>query len=92
MQKDPDICIDTKIVIECKDEKDVQTIFKTLNPDNKEFHKGLEMEVQTNKTQFLLKVGFRNNNGKKNNINTLINTIEEIMEHIAIIKEVTKID
>jgi len=39
-----------------------------------------------------LKVGFRDNNGKKNNINTLINTIEEIMEHIAIIKEVTKID
>ena len=92
MQKDPDICIDTKIVIECKDEKDVQTIFKTLNHDNKEFPKGLEMEVQTNRTQFLLKVAFRDNNGEKNNINTLINTIEEIMEHIAIIKEVTKID
>jgi hypothetical protein len=92
MQKDPDICIDTKIVIECKDEKDVQNIFKTLNPDNKEFPTGLEMEVQTNRTQFLLKVAFRDNNGEKNNINTLINTIEEIMEHIAIIKEVTKID
>ena len=46
MQKDPDICIDTKIVIECKEEKDVQTIFKTLNPDNKEFPEGLKMEVQ----------------------------------------------
>ena len=45
MQKDPDICIDTKIVIECKEEKDVQTIFKTLNPDNKEFPEGLKMEV-----------------------------------------------
>ena len=92
MQKDSEFCIDTKILIECKEEKEVQTIFKTLNPDNKEFPKGLEMEVQTNRTQFLLKVGFRNNSGKKNNINTLINTIEEIMEHIAIIKEVTKID
>ncbi|CAN5629485.1 hypothetical protein BH23THE1_BH23THE1_06100 [soil metagenome] len=92
MQKDPDICIDTKIVIECKGEKEVQTIFETLNPDNKEFPEGLEMEVQTNRTQFLLKVGFRDNKGRKNNINTLINTIEEIMEHIAIIKEVTKID
>ena len=92
MQKDPDICIDTKIVIECKEEKGVQTIFKTLNPDNKEFPEGLKMEVQTNRTQFLLKVGFRHNNGRKNNINTVINTIEEIMEHITIIKDVTKID
>lgn len=92
MQKDPDICIDTKIVIECKGEKEVQTIFKTLNPDNKEFPEGLKMEVQTNKTQFLLEFGFRRNNGRKNNINTLINTIEEIMEHITIIKDVTKID
>jgi hypothetical protein len=92
MQKDPDICIDSKIVIECKEEKEVQTIIKSLNPDNKEFPKGLEIKVQTNRTQFLLKVGFRYNNGRKNNINTLINTIEEIMEHIAIIKEVTKID
>lgn len=92
MQKDPDICIDTKIVIECKEEKEVQTIFKSLNPDNKEFPEGLEMEVQTNSTQFLLKVRFRDKNVRKKNINTLINTIEEIMEHIAIIKEVTKID
>jgi hypothetical protein len=92
MQKDPDICIDTKIVIECKEEKEAQTIFKTLNPDNKEFPEGLDMEAHTNRTQFLLKVGFRDNTGRKNNINTLINTIEEMMEHIAIIKEVTKID
>lgn len=92
MQKDPDICIDTKIVIECKEEKEVQTIFNALNPDNKDLPEGLEIEVDTNKTQFLLKVGFRENHGRKNNINTLINTIEEIMEHIAIIKEVTKID
>jgi len=92
MQKDSEFCIDTKILIECKEEKEVQTIFKSLDPDNKEFPEGLEMEVQTNRTQFLLKVGFRDKNGKKNNINTLINTIEEIMEHIAIIKEVTKID
>jgi tRNA threonylcarbamoyladenosine modification (KEOPS) complex Pcc1 subunit len=92
MQKNPDICIDTKIVIDCKEEREVQTIFKTLNPDNKEFPEGLKMEVQTNGTQFLLTVGFRDINGKKNNINTLINTIEEIMEHIAIIREVTKID
>jgi hypothetical protein len=79
-------------VIDCKEEREVQTIFKTLNPDNKEFPEGLKMEVQTNGTQFLLTVGFRDINGKKNNINTLINTIEEIMEHIAIIREVTKID
>ncbi|WP_458744042.1 KEOPS complex subunit Pcc1 [Candidatus Nitrosocosmicus sp. T] len=92
MQKDSDICIDTKIVIECEEEKEVQTIFKTLDPDNKEFPEGLKMEVQTNRTQFLFNVGFRYNNGRKNNINTLINTIEEIMEHITIIKDVTKID
>jgi tRNA threonylcarbamoyladenosine modification (KEOPS) complex Pcc1 subunit len=92
MQKDSEFCIDTKILIECKEEKEVQTIFKSLDPDNKEFPEGLEMELQTNRTQFLLKVGFRDKNGRKNNINTLINTIEEIMEHIAIIKEVTKID
>ena len=92
MQKDSEFCIDTKILIECKEEKEVQTILKSLNPDNKEFPEGLEMEVQTNRTQFLLKVGFRDKNVRKKNINTLINTIEEIMEHIAIIKEVTKID
>jgi hypothetical protein len=92
MQKDSDICIDTKIVIECEEEKEVQTIFKTLDPDNKEFPEGLKMEVQTNRTQFLFNVGFRHTNGRKNNINTLINTIEEIMEHITIIKDVTKID
>ena len=92
MQKDPDICIDTKIVIECKEEKGVQTIFKTLNPNNKEFPERLKMKVQTNRTQFLLKVGYRDNNGRKNNIKRLIYTIEEIIEHITIIKDVTKID
>ena len=64
MQKDPDICIDTKIVIECKEEKEVHTIFETLNSDNKEFPEGLKMEVQTNRTQFLLKVKFRGNQWK----------------------------
>ena len=28
MQKDPDICIDTKIVIECKEEKEYKPFLK----------------------------------------------------------------
>ncbi len=91
MQEFPDICIDIRIMIECKSDKELQTIFNSLYPDNKQLPDNLKLNMQMIETQLLLKLQFENKK-RRYNINTLINTIDEIMEHTTIIKDVTKID
>ena len=57
---------------------------KALMPDNVNFPKGLSMEIfSRNNTlvlEFLSKTG----------INTLLNTIDEVLEHISIARKVIK--
>lgn len=91
MQKFPNICIDINIMIECKSNDELRTIFNSLYPDNKQLPDNLKLSMQMKEPHLLLELQFES---KKNryNINTLTNTIDEIMEHTTIIKELIKID
>lgn len=56
------------------------TIIKTLKPDNINFPEGLDMEMYSNDE---LKIIFTCNNANK--MSSMINIIDEVLEHISII-------
>lgn len=61
---------------------ELQAIMKALIPDNVNFPKGLSMKIFLRDNilvlEFISKVG----------INTLLNTIDEVLEHISIARKV----
>lgn len=63
---------------------ELRAIMKALMPDNVNFPKGLSMKIfsrdNTLVLEFLSKTG----------INTLLNTIDEVLEHISIARKVIK--
>jgi hypothetical protein len=63
---------------------ELRAIMKALMPDNVNFPKGLSMTIfsrdNTLVLEFLSKTG----------INTLLNTIDEVLEHISIARKVIK--
>ena len=92
MKKFPNLNIDTSIEIGCKDNKESRAIYVSLEPDNINFPKNLELEMKTINSSILLKLKFYSDVEKENNTGTLINTVDEILEHIGIIKNVIKND
>ncbi|MGN6822026.1 MAG: hypothetical protein ACTHJ7_04500, partial [Candidatus Nitrosocosmicus sp.] len=60
----------------------------SLLPDNKDFPKNSEMDMETRGSLFSIKLKFISSFEKENSIDTLSNTIDEIMEHIGIVKNV----
>jgi hypothetical protein len=48
--------------------------------------------MKTIESGILLQLKFTTSNEKENNMGTLLNTVDEIMEHIGIIKNVIKDD
>jgi hypothetical protein len=92
MKKFPNLNIDTTIEIGCKDNKELKAIYVSLAPDNINFPKNLELEMKTTNSSFLLKLKSYSNIEKEDNTGSLINTVDEILEHIGIIKNVIKND
>lgn len=92
MQQYPNLIINTDIFIECKTEKEVKTLYNSLLPDNKEFPPNLILKMQTNGSTFIMNLKFSKAKHIEDNINTIINTIDELMEHITIIKDMIKND
>jgi hypothetical protein len=92
MKKFPDLNIDATIEIGCKDNKESKAIYVSLEPDNINFPKNLELEMKTINSSILLKLKFYSDIEKENNTGTLINTVDEILEHIGIIKNVIRND
>ena len=92
MKKLPDLNIDSTIVIKCQDERESKVIYESLLPDNIDFPKNLELDMESIESLILLRLKFTSNIEKQNNIGTLLNTVDEIMEHIGIIKNVIKND
>jgi hypothetical protein len=92
MKKFPSLKIDTTIEIECKDNKESKVIYDSLVPDNINFPKNLELEMKTINSLILLKLKFYSDIGKENSTGALLNTVDEILEHIGIIKNVIKND
>lgn len=87
------IIIVTSIKIKCVNRNEALMLLKTLNPDNIHLPACLDLNMGLNDDVFVIDLGFgEKNNIKENNINTLINTIDEIMEHIALARDVIKND
>jgi hypothetical protein len=92
MKKHLNLNIDTTIEIKCQDDKESKVIYDSLFPDNIDLPKNLEIDMKTNESLILLRLKFISNNEKQNSIGTLLNTVDEIMDHIGIIKNVIKND
>jgi tRNA threonylcarbamoyladenosine modification (KEOPS) complex Pcc1 subunit len=92
MKKFPNLNVNSTIEIKCQDEKESKVIYDSLLPDNKSFPKNLEMDMQTKEDLFSLRLKCISNIENGKSVNTLSNTVDEILEHIGIIKDVIKND
>lgn len=92
MKKFPNLNIDTTIEIKCQDQKESKVIHDSLLPDNTNFPKNLELDMKVIESLILLRLNFTSDIEKENSIGTLLNTVDEIMEHVGIIKKVIKND
>jgi tRNA threonylcarbamoyladenosine modification (KEOPS) complex Pcc1 subunit len=92
MKRFPNLNVNATIEIKCQDEKESKVIYDSLLPDNKNFPNNLEMDMQTKESLFHLRLKYISNIENGKDINTLLNTVDEILEHIGIIKDVIKND
>jgi hypothetical protein len=88
----PSLCFDTNITLSCRNENEAISIYKSLIADNIDIPSCLTIDIKADQKNFTLFIKFTQNEIGKNNINTLINTIDEIMEHISLVRNVISID
>jgi len=89
----PDICIDSCIKIKCVNRNEATMLLETLHADNINLPECLDLNMRLNDEEFAIDLRYEKKNiVKENNINTLINTFDEIMEHIALARDVIKDD
>jgi hypothetical protein len=87
----PSLCIDTNIEIRCRNKNEAIAIYKSIIADNINIPSCLTIDIKTEQENFILIIKFTQSK-IRDNINTLINTIDEIMEHISLIRNVISID
>ncbi|MBA3285255.1 MAG: hypothetical protein H0U27_09405 [Nitrosopumilus sp.] len=92
MKKFPNLNINTTVEIKCKDIKESKVIHDSLLPDNIDFPKNLKLDMKMIDSLISLELKFSSNIEEEKNIETLLNTFDEIMEHTGIIKNVIKND
>ena len=80
-----DCRISINIEIEFAKENERDAILNTLLPDNINFPKELSMEMSINNESLMI-------NTSSTKIDTMINTINEILYHISLAKQVIKYD
>lgn len=73
--------ISINIEVEFSRNKEKDVIMKALLPDNINFPNGLNLEMSSSKNVLIIDI-------ESTNITTLINTIDEILNHISIAKKV----
>lgn len=73
--------ITVNIEVEFSRNKEKDVIMKALLPDNINFPNGLNLEMSSNKNVLIIDI-------ESTNITTLINTMDEILNHISIAKKV----
>lgn len=90
MRQIPDLKIRTKFGIQCNDARKAISLYNSLKPDNINFPKDLQMEMELDKSSVIIDLTFllKDQGNNISNINTLLNTIEELMEHVGVVKEV----
>ena len=92
MPESHNITLETEIVIRCNNENEALSIHKSLISDNIGIPVFLKLDMRIDQKDFLLLIKFAQGENRENNINTLINTIDEIMEHISLVRNVISID
>jgi len=92
MKRYPILNIDSTIEIRCQNQDISNAIYNSLLPDNINFPKNLNLEMKNIKNSILLSLKFKSNKEKGDSIETMSNTIDEIMEHVGIINDVIKND
>ena len=80
-----DCRISINIEIEFAEVKERDAILNTLLPDNINFPKELSMDMSINNKSLMI-------NTSSTKIDTMINTINEILYHISLAKQVIKYD
>lgn len=88
----PSLCFDVNITIKCRNKNEAIATYKSLIVDNIDIPSNLVIDIKTEQENLFLHVKFARSEAGENNINTLINTIDEIMEHITLIRNVISID
>lgn len=92
MQERPELNINADIEISSENDKELEAIRDSLYPDNINFPENIKLDMKTSNSSLLLNFRFITDSKKENSIDTLLNTIDEILEHIGIIKNVIKND
>ena len=92
MEKLPSLNIDATIEIKCKDKKESKAIHDSLLPDNIDIPKNLKLDMKMADSSISLEIKFSSNTAGGNNIETLLNTFDELLEHTGIIRNVIKND
>ncbi len=92
MQERPELYINADIEISSENDKELEAIRDSLYPDNINFPENIKLDMKTSDSSLLLNFRFNTDSKKENSIDTLLNTIDEILEHIGIIKNVIKND
>jgi hypothetical protein len=72
------------VEIRLSGKSELRAIMKALMPDNVNFPKGLSMKIFSQNNTLVLELL------SKIGINTLLNTIDEILEHISIARKVIR--
>ncbi|VFJ13226.1 KEOPS complex subunit Pcc1 [Candidatus Nitrosocosmicus franklandus] len=88
----PSLCFDVNITIKCRSTNEAIATYKSLIVDNIDIPSSLVIDIKTEQENLFLHVKFTRSEARENNINTLINTIDEIMEHITLIRNVISVD
>ncbi|HEU4824470.1 MAG TPA: KEOPS complex subunit Pcc1 [Nitrososphaeraceae archaeon] len=73
-----------QVEIRLSGKSELRAIMKALMPDNVNFPKGLSMEIISRDNTLVLELL------SKIGINTLLNTIDEVLEHISIARKVIR--
>jgi tRNA threonylcarbamoyladenosine modification (KEOPS) complex Pcc1 subunit len=81
IQKNNVFKISVNIEVKFSTNKERDVIMKTLLPDNIHFPNELYLEMSSNKKSLIIDIS-------STNISTLINTIDELLQHIKIAKKV----
>lgn len=92
MKEFPNLNINANVEIKCKDSRESKSIHDSLLPDNVNFPKNLDLEMKMNDSSISFELKFSSNKAEEKNIETLLNTFDELMEHTGIIKNVIKND
>ena len=78
--------IKSSMKIEFDSKKEIDTMINALTPDNVRIPEGLKINIRAENKCLIIDIQYKNGSG------TFLNTIDELLEHISLSREVTSND